>query len=793
MDNNKLTDKEFMLCDNMIPRKFYMMDMNFMRDVVYGFGYETGLINNTMKTNKNSHYGLYGGFKESEHKFEDKDGKIYTFRVGVADDTAPSGNRKRIVVLSETEQECVLVFIDEDVGDAILQNVSYYRDCAQEGLRRPGGGTILLRFIYKYLVAAKNKYNIKRIVLRDNSHIYCEKCSRQINLADLKMTTDGRTWYSKYGFKPYDPIGKKPKKALLKGFELNKKILMKLKTNSLNIVKIAEKVKRKEKVNYSIDEIKRLMSKYEFMTPFIKRLADEFPKYCCLLHYILERLYDPKYGFRLTSYYEKIFYLDLKDNDMASMANMAGGENHTVSMDKMERMINKKFQSLLKGFSDPRSHKFFDSHEWFKSFLKENMSSDAKYTQQYIKENDPDGKHYGYNGTTSIKDIKPVNLCKYKPKKIISPKQLDEFYEIVSDEEIDDFNKIREVTDKMFDYNHPSTIDNLETYLQMVKNDANNAINIIVVGAGPIGLYTALYLDKYYNRNYIKQKANILLLDNRISEEGVKLPYSRVTQFGFQIDQFQPFIPRIFCWKNRSIMVPGRHFDFIYVLENLLYLRAFHDKIPMYFTKKYETFDELKDMAAKYNFNFILDCSGGRLGINLEGDVGWNNLEFKKGNNEIRYVGNNMYRLFVEGQEYEQYTATLTLYDKDSKPFKTMNIFSFVSSEDLLLVKKYEDKCYRKADYVKISRHFKNDNLRYYYPKLLEELGIDDNMVEYVKLTTFNSNPHHVNRVAKMLDKNLIYIGLGDTLGSSEYGIHFGMKDGVAFSQYVCHLVGMSK
>ncbi len=346
----------------------------------------------------------------------------------------------------------------------------------------------------------------------------------------------------------------------------------------------------------------------------------------------------------------------------------------------------------------------------------------------------------------------------------------------------------------MLDYNQPSTIKDLPSYLDEVKNSDNvNDINVIVAGAGPVGLYTALYLNKYYNENYVKQKINILLLDNRIAEEGIKLPYYRVTQFGFNIDQFQPFIEQIFCWKNMELS-DHRHFDFIIVLENLLYLQACHKKIPMYFTKKYETFDKLKSMAKKYNFNYILDCTGGRLGAKLEGDIKWTEIKFKKDNWEVKYVGDNMYRFFVDNKEYEFETVVLNFYDKNYKPFLTGNLFGFITNDnDEKIVNKYKNKCYNKEDFKKLIRHIKDDSLRYLYFKILIWSGYDENKIKYVKITTFNSNSHHVNRVAKVLDKNLMYIGLGDTLGNSELGIYFGMKDAIAFSNYVCNLLGLTK
>ena len=41
---------------------------------------------------------------------------------------------------------------------ASLNNMSYFPDCAYEGLKRPGGGKILLEFIISYLKQNKKKY-----------------------------------------------------------------------------------------------------------------------------------------------------------------------------------------------------------------------------------------------------------------------------------------------------------------------------------------------------------------------------------------------------------------------------------------------------------------------------------------------------------------------------------------------------------------------------------------------------------------------------------------------------------
>ncbi len=473
---------------------------------------------------------------------------------------------------------------------------------------------------------------------------------------------------------------------------------------------------------------------------------------------------DNKYYEKYIKYKKK--YLELRDTG--------------IDMYKLEGLLNNKFQKLFKSYSNPSYHKFFDSYIWYQDFLNN------------WKNRDKDGvkniKKYNYDENILLDNIKSVD-CKYVPKNTISIKLLEKYYNTVSDGKLNDFTKIRDIVDDMFEYNLPSTISDLPTYLNKIKS--SDSINVIIVGAGPVGLYTAAYLHKYYNQNYLRQKINILLIDNRIYEEAIKLPYSRTTQFGFDISQFQPFISQIFCWKNKNIW-ETRQFDFIYMLENLLYLHVFKNKIPMYFTKKYETYDKIKMMAIANNFNYILDCTGGRLKPNLIGNVKWNNLQFKKDNMEVKYDGNNMYNFYIDDEKYEHITVVLYLLDNNYKPIPIGNMFGLVTNNtDKSLIKKYNNGCYKKEDYIKISKHFVYDPLRNLYPIIKKNTGIKDNDVKYIKITSFNSNSHHVNQAAKVINDNLLYCGLGDTLGSSEYGIYFGMKDSVAFSQYVCNLLGI--
>ena len=239
-------------------------------------------------------------------KYQD-DGQTYTLNLSI--DKEPY--HYYITVLTPDKSECITVIIYKNEKNAIIHNMSYYKECAVEGLKYPGGGNILLKFILNYLIKNKQKYNINRILLTDNSYLYCDNCSNNVKLAQLKMITSGRTWYMRYGFLPYDSLKNTPSKSLYKAIDHNKKIIDKLKTKQIHLELIFKNIHKQEHIKIDIKEINRLKNKYPLLRDFIKRLVSEYKKYCCFLSYLLEHLFDPLNKYNLIDFYRKQFYFDI--------------------------------------------------------------------------------------------------------------------------------------------------------------------------------------------------------------------------------------------------------------------------------------------------------------------------------------------------------------------------------------------------------------------------------------------------------------------------------------------------
>ncbi len=470
-------------------------------------------------------------------------------------------------------------------------------------------------------------------------------------------------------------------------------------------------------------------------------------------------------------------------------------------MNKLESIINDSFQELLRSYKEPNHHVFFDSNDWWKNIMRPSMQKDmiAHFgIDKKVSENIKD--IFIYSDAPSLATIEPIAIsCKYVPEKVISKDQLIKIYDTIIDPKTTDFSTVKSQLDILFDYNLPSTVPDVKKKTIIKSRPFGDVINVIIVGSGPIGLFTALYLNDYYNRssNPLNVHINILLLDNRIKEEGVRLPYSRVNQFGFDIQQIQPFFKQIFCWDNKPMSFGTRQFDHIYVLENMLYLSAFTREIPMYFTKKLEDYDAIKQYALKNGFHYIFDCTGGRMKPTFMPHVKWTKFDFKKGNSEVKYIGGNIHTLFVDGTEFKDTVIVLRIMYENMKPLAIGNILAvYDNPDDEKIIKQFRNKCLTVDNYIALSKHFKSDNLRYMFPLIMSIHKLDiekPEKIKYVMITTFDVNPYHVNQVAKTIDKDLIYVGLGNTLGVSEFGIHFGLKDAIWFAKHVCNLLGTVK
>jgi hypothetical protein len=156
----------------------------------------------TKKINISLKYNLKGGGKE---KIQLQDETEYEFFI---DEITPYSN---------TENMILFIYANGDKGDCIslicntkksggsqvvLGGISNDENCVRclDENKRYKVGDILMQITIKYLKTSKDYSHIKTIILHDTSLKKCYDIG--IPLRYLKMITFGRTYYSKYGFKP---------------------------------------------------------------------------------------------------------------------------------------------------------------------------------------------------------------------------------------------------------------------------------------------------------------------------------------------------------------------------------------------------------------------------------------------------------------------------------------------------------------------------------------------------------------------------------------------------------------
>lgn len=281
-----------------IPSKFHIAEYNFLS--------ETWFCSGMLQTNNQ-----FSGNIVSNNLIEyEENGKHHKFNIRKYKDD----NITRIAIVSNSEQECVTVLIYDGTYEAILNNTTYMDNCAIQGLKKPGGGSLLLRVIYKYLTDRKSDLKIDKLVLSDYSFLYCEKCDHGLKLSRLKMLLDGETWYTKFGFRPWDQETHKQDFKLLKAYKLNKQIAKNLTVNDIDLHNIIKSINKTErKISYDLTSIISIAKNHTTLASFIRELMKQKEKYCCLIEYILTDIYNPMPPKIPLMYdmYKKQFYVKL--------------------------------------------------------------------------------------------------------------------------------------------------------------------------------------------------------------------------------------------------------------------------------------------------------------------------------------------------------------------------------------------------------------------------------------------------------------------------------------------------
>lgn len=216
--------------------------------------------------------------------------------------------------------ECVLIIVDKVEKYASIHNISYHKDSKcitktqAESIGSEKGGSILLKVSLALIDAIKDHYELKYVMLNDNSRKYCELIEESIDLDSFYMLIHGDTWYGKYGFEPFDTSLKKTNKLVLKDYKQNQKIVKKTLVKNTNIKKYILAAIKKYNLNLKISDIDKVMEKYNDQ-PIMKCLRDlstKFDTNCAIFFYMYKKL---MVDLNMKDLHGRAYWIKLKDDN----------------------------------------------------------------------------------------------------------------------------------------------------------------------------------------------------------------------------------------------------------------------------------------------------------------------------------------------------------------------------------------------------------------------------------------------------------------------------------------------
>lgn len=306
--------------------------------------------------------------------------------------------------------------------------------------------------------------------------------------------------------------------------------------------------------------------------------------------------------------------------------------------------------------------------------------------------------------------------------------------------------------------------------------------NVLVIGAGPIGLFLSCYIKLYY-----KDKYNVILYDNYIEKKGFKKPYNRHRPFATGSSFLTLILPKLYCLSNKNSL-----FINIFLLEYLLYSRAILKyNIPMIYGDY--NWDDYQKIIKENNIKIVFDCSGGRLKTNVFNNVNSSWLTTDKKDNVLQKKlnidkKNNIVTMEDTNNDFvkNKYYGSLNIYTKDMKFYNKYDI-DINNNHDLKLLLQIKKKYYSIESIKNIVKGIKDDTTRNFLYNVLIEKDYDKHIFNIDIWSIYIRHTLQPCEITKINNKNVLYIMAGDSVFHSHFVTGAGLNRTIDFAVKCVH------
>ncbi len=449
---------------------------------------------------------------------------------------------------------------------------------------------------------------------------------------------------------------------------------------------------------------------------------------------------------------------------------------------KLEQVINKMYKAIIYDKRTKR-HRFLSDIET----AEEIHAKRVEYNNHIYNISNGIYNDLLRNGQIK-KSIKNLSVCNnyYDKKNVLTASEIMSTNERVKDAKTE--NEMFDILNEISGHKLIGTINSISDVEERFKEKQVNELNVLIVGAGPNGLFLANYINQLYNNSYSNIRVNLLVLDNRVYSETIRYPYIRNRFFSISTRYLDILLPGIYCKKNKKdvgMMIPIKY------LELLLYMKTFEERIPLYFTKKYERWNDIKRLIEELKIDVMYDSTGGRIdGINLKNDPRMlMDIDMESDRYSFK-IDRRKSRVDFDLRGHMDRFLSIEVFGEKMFYFEPIT-FDIHNEEDYKL---FNGLCVKKENMIEVIKRVKDDRLRRKIAGLYMKEIRKNEKIDFIQFNSFKMNMYHRLKVSEIMrsgKQQFLYIGTGDTIFSSHYAVGAGLNRTLVFSIKTSHLFPM--